>query len=146
MIDWGWRWSSCPPFSYMPLPWPSAAPPHRDLPRLNTREGHTKGVGAGGGPDPTAPRTMKQRMHDPLAPEVRSALELHYKEEVEVYRVAKRVHEAQVMWCLYIPPSYAQRYIAFHALPDAVGTVHYCYAVQTTCSIRNRMSTLAAPQ
>jgi hypothetical protein len=69
----------------------------RDLPRLNTREGHTKGV-AETAPLPTAPRTMKQRMHDPLQPHVRAALELHYKEEVEVYRVAKRVHEAQVAY------------------------------------------------
>ncbi len=64
------------------------------LPRLNTREGHTKGVDVP--KDPNAPRSMKERMHDPLQPHVRAALEVLYKEEVEVYQEAKRVHAAQL--------------------------------------------------
>ncbi len=64
---------------------------------MNAREGHTKEVHVNS-TGPTATRSIKDRMHDPLQPHVRAALEAHYKEEVEVYRVAKRVHEAQLVY------------------------------------------------
>ncbi len=75
---------------------------HRALPHLNARETHSdkvrgpvaSSVGGAG----NATRSAKDRMHDPLQPHVRAALERHYKEEVEVYRVAKRVHEAQLAY------------------------------------------------
>jgi hypothetical protein len=92
---------------------------HRALPHLNTRETHSDKVRGPVGSSVksganNATRSAKDRMHDPLQPRVRAALELHYKEEVEVYRVAKRVHEAQVA---YVRSLLAQRTLPSVPMP-----------------------------
>ena len=70
-----------------------------NLPRLNTRDGHTAGVHVDAPPAAaSSTRTVKQRMHDPLADDVRAVLEERYSEEVALYRVAKQVHDEQVAY------------------------------------------------
>ena len=72
----------------------------QDLPRLNTRDGHTAGVAVAPASTTatTTTRTIKQRMHDPLSPEVTAALEERYSEEVALYKLAKQVHDDQVAY------------------------------------------------